>query len=254
MAKKPTPKKSKAPAKPVKSARRAAASKAPKVKVVKAAKPSRTPAAKPVVKTEPKAGRKKPVIPSTTGTKAIAIRIGPMKPAEPPKTEAKSRAGRKSRKTGSDSNSPDTGIIHRAPVPSTSEARIKNKAGLTSKELDYFRDLLLAKRREIMGDMSSMEREALREQSGSLSNLPVHMADQGTDAYEQEFTLNLVEKDRKLLREINVALTKIQDGSYGICEGTGKPISKPRLEAQPWARYSIEYARELEKRAGSFRR
>ena len=76
------------------------------------------------------------------------------------------------------------------------------------------------------------------------------MADMGTDNYEQEFTLGLMEKDRNLLREINTALAKIQDGSYGLCEGTGKPISKPRLEAQPWARYSIEYARKVEQRMG----
>ncbi len=73
------------------------------------------------------------------------------------------------------------------------------------------------------------------------------MADMGTDNYEQEFTLGLVEKDRNLLREINDALAKIQNGAYGICEGTGKPIAKARLEAQPWARYSIEYARRLER-------
>jgi RNA polymerase-binding protein DksA len=139
-------------------------------------------------------------------------------------------------------------------APPTSEKPARNSAGLSDRELDFYRDLLLAKRREIMGDMSSMEREALREQRSDLSNLPVHMADQGTDAYEQEFTLTLVEKDRQLLREINAALAKIQDGSYGICEGTGKPIGKPRLEAQPWARYSIEHARELERRPGHFRR
>jgi DnaK suppressor protein len=131
-------------------------------------------------------------------------------------------------------------------VPTDGKPR-KNVAGLNSRELEGFRDLLLAKRREIVGDMSSMEREALRSSGGSnLSNLPIHMADMGTDNYEQEFTLGLMEKDRKLLREINSALGKIQDGSYGICEGTGKPISKPRLEAQPWAKYSIEYARKLE--------
>ncbi|WP_428939131.1 TraR/DksA family transcriptional regulator [Fontivita pretiosa] len=132
-------------------------------------------------------------------------------------------------------------------VPTDGKPR-KNQAGLTAKELEHFRELLLAKRREIVGDMSSMEREALRSTTGTnLSNLPLHMADMGTDNYEQEFTLGLVEKDRQLLREINHALAKIQNGTYGICEGTGKPISKARLEAQPWARYSIEYARELEK-------
>jgi len=94
-----------------------------------------------------------------------------------------------------------------------------------------------------------MEEEALRSASGSnLSNLPIHMADMGTDNYEQEFTLGLVEKDRQLLREINVALAKIRDGTYGICEGTGKPITRARLEAKPWAKYSIEYTRKLESR------
>ena len=133
------------------------------------------------------------------------------------------------------------------PVPTNGKPR-KNQAGLSPRELEHYRDLLLAKRRELVGDMSSMEREALRTAGGTnLSNLPIHMADMGTDNYEQEFTLGLVEKDRQLLRDINVALAKIQDGTYGTCEGTGKPISKPRLEAQPWARYSIEHARQMEK-------
>ena len=95
--------------------------------------------------------------------------------------------------------------------------------------------------------MSQMEREALRSAGGSnLSNLPLHMADMGTDNYEQEFTLGLVEKDRGLLREINSALAKIQNGTYGICEGTGKPIAKASLEAKPWAKYSVEYMQKLE--------
>ena len=135
-----------------------------------------------------------------------------------------------------------------AAVPTNGRPR-KNLAGFSSKELEGYRDRILAKRREILGDMTSMEKEALRNGSGSnLSNLPIHMADMGTDNYEQEFTLGLMEKDRKLLRDLNDALAKIQNGTYGICEGTGKPISKPRLDAQPWARYSIEYARKLEHR------
>ena len=132
-------------------------------------------------------------------------------------------------------------------VPTDGKPR-KNQAGLNVRDLEHFRDLLLAKRREIVGDMSSMEREALRSSGGTnLSTLPIHMADMGTDNYEQEFTLGLVEKDRNLLREINAALGKIQNGTYGICEGTGKPIAKARLEAQPWARFSIEHARTLER-------
>lgn len=134
------------------------------------------------------------------------------------------------------------------PPPVTSNSKMaKNRAGLTARELEHFRDLLLEKRRELLGDVSSMERDALQGGNTNLSTLPLHMADTGTDNYEQEFTLGLVEKDRQLLREIQVALAKIQDGSYGICEGTGKPITKPRLEAQPWAKHGIEHARSLER-------
>jgi DnaK suppressor protein len=142
---------------------------------------------------------------------------------------------------------PPVMIPQAAAVPTNGRPR-KNLAGITPRELELFRDALLAKRREIVGDMSSMEREALRSSGSNLSNLPLHMADMGTDNYEQEFTLGLMEKDRKLLRDLNDGLAKIQNGTFGICEGTGKPISRARLEAQPWARYSIEYARKLEGR------
>jgi RNA polymerase-binding protein DksA len=137
---------------------------------------------------------------------------------------------------------PEPAVIMPKPKPG------KNAAGLSARELEHFRELLLAKRRELVGDMYSMEREALQRSGENLSNLPIHMADMGTDNYEQEFTLGLMEKDRQLLREINSALMKIQNGMYGICEGTGKPISKARLEVQPWAKFSIEHARKLEDR------
>ena len=80
----------------------------------------------------------------------------------------------------------------------------------------------------------------------NLSNLPLHMADMGTDNYEQEFTLGLVEKDRGLLREINQALAKIQDGTFGLCEVRASP-SASLAQAQPWARFSIEHARMMER-------
>lgn len=76
--------------------------------------------------------------------------------------------------------------------------------------------------------------------------MPIHMADIGTDNYEQEFALELMDGERKLLREIDDALGRIEQGTYGICEGKGTPIAKARLEANPWARYCVKYARMLE--------
>jgi DnaK suppressor protein len=129
-------------------------------------------------------------------------------------------------------------------------ARPKPKTVLSEEELAHFRRLLLEKRAEIIGDVSSMETDTLkksRDAGGELSNMPIHMADLGTDNYEQEFALGLLDSERKILHEINDALIRIDEGTYGICEGTGEPIPKARLEASPWARYSVKYASLLEK-------
>lgn len=124
------------------------------------------------------------------------------------------------------------------------------KSHLTTRDVKRFKRVLLEKRREILLNVNEMEDETLRKSrldaSGDLSSMPIHMADIGTDNYEQEFALGLMDSERKLLREIDDALQRIEDRTYGICEGTGKPIPKARLEAQPWARYCVEYARMLE--------
>jgi RNA polymerase-binding protein DksA len=208
-------------------------------------------AAAPAKKSSPAAKKPAPAKPVPAAKKAVASKSA-ARPAPVAKAAVKPANGAKA---VNGAKKPDRGPINNpyAQQPGQfvlSDAKPKkNQAGLGSRDLEHFRELLLAKRRELVGDMSSMEREALRSTSGSnLSNLPIHMADMGTDNYEQEFTLGLVQKDRDILREINLALAKIQNGTYGICEGTGKPIGKPRLEARPWARYSIEYARKLESR------
>ncbi|NJN14433.1 MAG: TraR/DksA family transcriptional regulator [Planctomycetes bacterium] len=73
-----------------------------------------------------------------------------------------------------------------------------------------------------------------------------HMADHGSDNYDQDFTLSLVESERRELYEINGALLRLREGTYGICEGTGEAIGRPRLEAIPYTRYSIDYQRRVE--------
>jgi DnaK suppressor protein len=124
------------------------------------------------------------------------------------------------------------------------------KTRLSAADLQRYKELLLQKRREILGNVSEIEGEALRKSrldaSGDLSSMPIHMADLGTDNFEQEFSLELMDGARRLLVEIDDALNRISAGTYGICEGTGKPISKARLDAQPWARYSVEYAKMVE--------
>ncbi|MBN1360550.1 MAG: TraR/DksA C4-type zinc finger protein [Sedimentisphaerales bacterium] len=137
-------------------------------------------------------------------------------------------------------------------VPKKKTARKPpSKRHLTAAEIQHFRGLLLEKRREIFQNVFEIEGETLKKSrldaSGDLSSMPIHMADLGTDNYEQEFALGLMDGERRILHEIDDALQRIEDGVYGICEGTGDPIPKARLEAQPWARYCVEYARMVEK-------
>ncbi len=123
------------------------------------------------------------------------------------------------------------------------------KSPFNKKELAKFRMLLVLKRSELIGDVKNMEHEALRSNAGSLSNLPQHMADQGSDAYDQALALDLAAVDRRLIKEIDDAIMRIDNGTYGLCELTGKPIRLERLEEIPWARHSIEAAREMERRS-----
>lgn len=96
-----------------------------------------------------------------------------------------------------------------------------------------------------------METEALTGGgSGALSSLPQHMADAGSDTYDQSLNLDLAAGQRKLLIEIDDALARIANNTFGICEDLGIPISAERLENTPWARCSIEGALEREHREG----
>ena len=125
------------------------------------------------------------------------------------------------------------------------------KTKLGKKELDEYRQLLLHKRAELVGDVSALEAQALQSGSGDLSHMPIHMADIGTDTYDQDFMLNLAANERERIREIDAALQRIDDRTYGVCQRTGKPIPKARLVAKPWARETVEAARERERGVGT---
>lgn len=123
------------------------------------------------------------------------------------------------------------------------------KSPLTKRQLNHFRSLLLAKRAEVVGDVTNLTDEArLSSQSavGGSSHVPIHMADLGSDNWEQEFTFGLIANERTLVREIDEALARIANRTYGICLGTHEPIPVERLEAKPWAKYCIQYATLLE--------
>ena len=121
---------------------------------------------------------------------------------------------------------------------------------MRSRELEQFRKLLLAKRRMLAGDVNGLEQAALKnsrqDASGDLSKMPLDMADVGSDNYEQEFTLSLIETEQATLQEIDEALDRIENKTFGTCEGCGGRIPKARLKVRPHAKYCIECKRRQE--------
>ena len=121
---------------------------------------------------------------------------------------------------------------------------------LKNEELDSFRHILHHLRSRLRGDLDQMTDEALRRNmtsgSGNLSNVPLHMADVGTENYDQEFTLGLIENEQETLELVHEALTRLDQGKFGLCVECGEPIPRPRLQAIPYTRHCIGCARKME--------
>jgi DnaK suppressor protein len=121
---------------------------------------------------------------------------------------------------------------------------------MTKAEMEAYRVSLVTLRDRHNGDASHLADEALHRTgsgaAGNLSNMPIHMADLGTDNFEQEFTLSLLQNEEQLLGEITAALDRIRHGTFGQCEDCHGEIPKARLQALPYARYCVGCARKHE--------
>lgn len=126
---------------------------------------------------------------------------------------------------------------------------------LKKAELDEFRKLLQALRSRIRGDVEHLTADALdRNENGSESKSPTHLAELGTETYEQEFTLRRVENEQEVLEEIEEAFERLKDESFGVCAGctaNGRTpaksmIPKSRLREIPYARNCVECERKRE--------
>ncbi|MEZ6130307.1 MAG: TraR/DksA family transcriptional regulator [Planctomycetaceae bacterium] len=120
-------------------------------------------------------------------------------------------------------------------------------------ELENFRNLLRMIQARVRDDVEHMEEEVLCERGGDHGSSN-HMAEMGSDAWNQDFSLSMVEKDEESLKEISAALRRIDDGTFGLCERCleeGLPpsrarIPKARLKALPYARNCVECERKRE--------
>lgn len=117
-------------------------------------------------------------------------------------------------------------------------------------DMKVYKERLLAIRARLRGDVTAMANSALKktrsESSGDLSSMPIHMVDMGTDAYEQEFTLSLMQSEEGTLDLIEGALERIEDGVYGTCEECGSRIPKTRLNAIPYTAHCVKCASALQ--------
>jgi RNA polymerase-binding transcription factor DksA len=90
-------------------------------------------------------------------------------------------------------------------------------------------------------------KRSAKDDAGDLSSYGQHMADAGTDTFDRDFALSMVASEQEALSEIDAAIKRIHDGTYGVCEITQKPIAKDRLLAVPFTRYSAESQKNLER-------
>lgn len=130
------------------------------------------------------------------------------------------------------------------------DRRALDESRVPPKLLPHYRNLLKL-REHVQEGLELHTKETLKrsakEDSGDLSSYGQHMADAGTDTFDRDFALSMVSNEQDLLYEIDEAIQRIFDGSYGICLNTGKPIPRERLMAVPFTRYSLEGQREQER-------
>ena len=111
------------------------------------------------------------------------------------------------------------------------------------------KEKLLQLRDAMVDSMAGVAQETLRSRAegSEASAFGMHQADAGSDAYDRDFALSLLSQEQDALYEIDQALKRIEVGTYGVCEMSGKPIPRARLEAIPFARFTVQCQSQLEK-------
>ena len=136
-------------------------------------------------------------------------------------------------------------ILGRPLVKAERDGHVKIKP-----EWSKYYQRLLELREQLLRQMSGLAKESAQEMPG----YSLHMADSGTDNFDRDFALSLLSSDQDAIYEIEDALKRIEKKTYGVCELTGKPIPKARLEAIPWARFTVQAQAQLEREGATRQR
>ncbi len=238
--------KAKAPTKPVASKVEAKKAHSAVKRVVTRTAPKKAskPIAKVVSKTAAKTTR-----PKTSASKAKPSKTIPLRTPQPvakPVSVKKAAAPSKT-KTRATSNASSASSSDRVLAQQFVKKPLSNKNLQLTPFLIKQRQRLLELKDTLLDSMTGVARGNLHAGSET-SAFGMHQADAGSDAYDRDFALSMLSKEQGSLYEIDAALKRINDGSYGVCDVCEKPIRHDRLEALPFTRYTVECQAELEKR------
>lgn len=247
--KKPAPKAAKPKSKAIsqKPATKAAQKK-PSPKPVKKAAPKKAPAPAKKAPAKKAPAAKKPAAKPAAPAKKVEAPVKAAKPVPAPAPAAKTT------KAAPAAATPKT----RATTTGTPRGRAKHEdEGITieiakgpvkmTPFLKKQKQRLIELRDAYLNSIEGVASETIRNDGGSAAAFGMHQADAGSDAYDRDFALSLLGKEQDALYEINEALKRIETGTYGLCEGTGERIPEERLEAMPFARYSVTYQEKIER-------
>lgn len=126
-----------------------------------------------------------------------------------------------------------------------------SEKALSQEELKTYEEHILKEKQsteELIKELNNMQKNSMKDSSGDLSSYSLHQADMGTDTIYAEKRVFYLNSEIEKLRKLNMALRRIYDKSYGLCQICGKQISQKRLMAIPYARYCISCQSEEEKR------
>lgn len=180
---------------------------------------------------KPKAAKK------SAAPKAAKTNHAPAKKPAAKKSAAPGSKAAAAKKNGANNSSPMTML-----APKKREQKLDPFTRSQKEKLLQLRDAMV-------DSMAGVAQDTLRSRAegSEASAFGMHQADAGSDAYDRDFALSLLSQEQDALYEIDQALKRIELGTYGICEMSGKPISHARLEAIPFARFTVECQSQLEK-------
>ena len=173
-----------------------------------------------------------------TAKKAVKKEVAKKAPAK--KAVVKKSRARNNHKVGAATTAAVLGL---AATPAKRAAQKRKETKLaTGGKWGKQKQLLLGLRDRLTDQRNGLAKESARE----MESYGVHMADSGTDNFDRDFNLSLLSADQDVIYEIEEALKRIEKGTYGTCEITGKAIPETRLNAIPWARFRVDAQSELE--------